>query len=230
MHNDIKYQGIYRGVVVNSNDPEFRNRLILKVPQIFGEEVTNWAVPVNLTTSSSEVEYGIFTRNTDYIPASTTTAYIAELDKTEDTGGGVYLGEDKSRIYVSIPGDYQILFSPQFSSNKGTNVGGDIWLRKNGVDVERSNSRINFQKELVTTIPFIIDLDAGDYVQVAFAVNDSTVKLAAFTNQINPTRPDIPSIIFNINRLGNALPLPGSTCWVMFEGGDPNFPVWLGRF
>jgi len=23
---------------------------------------------------------------------------------------------------------------------------------------------------------------------------------------------------------------PGSGVWVMFEGGDPNFPLWIGRF
>ena len=23
---------------------------------------------------------------------------------------------------------------------------------------------------------------------------------------------------------------PGDGVWVMFEGGDPNFPVWLGTF
>lgn len=23
-------------------------------------------------------------------------------------------------------------------------------------------------------------------------------------------------------------PLPGSPVWVAFDGGDPNFPVWLG--
>lgn len=26
------------------------------------------------------------------------------------------------------------------------------------------------------------------------------------------------------------LPTPGSGVWVMFEGGDPDFPVWMGVF
>lgn len=25
-------------------------------------------------------------------------------------------------------------------------------------------------------------------------------------------------------------PTPGSGVWVMFEGGDPDFPVWMGVF
>jgi hypothetical protein len=30
--------------------------------------------------------------------------------------------------------------------------------------------------------------------------------------------------------IGNYSPQPGDGCWVMFEGGDPNFPLWLGAF
>jgi len=26
------------------------------------------------------------------------------------------------------------------------------------------------------------------------------------------------------------VPDPGTGVWVMFEGGDPNFPLWLGAF
>jgi len=30
--------------------------------------------------------------------------------------------------------------------------------------------------------------------------------------------------------VGGYIPIPGDGCWVMFEGGDPNFPLWLGAF
>jgi hypothetical protein len=30
--------------------------------------------------------------------------------------------------------------------------------------------------------------------------------------------------------IGGYTPQPGDGCWVMFEGGDPNFPLWLGAF
>jgi len=30
--------------------------------------------------------------------------------------------------------------------------------------------------------------------------------------------------------LAGYTPEPGKPCWVMFEGGDPNFPLWLGTF
>jgi hypothetical protein len=30
--------------------------------------------------------------------------------------------------------------------------------------------------------------------------------------------------------IGGYTPIPGDGCWVMFEGGDPNFPLWLGAY
>jgi hypothetical protein len=35
----------------------------------------------------------------------------------------------------------------------------------------------------------------------------------------------LPAITDDIN-----IPEPGTGVWVMFEGGDPNFPLWLGVF
>ena len=41
-----RYYGKYRGVVVDNADPEYRGRLKVRVPAIFGEEiVTGWAMP-----------------------------------------------------------------------------------------------------------------------------------------------------------------------------------------
>jgi hypothetical protein len=40
-----RYFGIYRGVVVNNLDPLNRDRLQIKVPQVFSDEVLGWAWP-----------------------------------------------------------------------------------------------------------------------------------------------------------------------------------------
>ena len=46
MLTDNKYTGIYRGVVVNTTDPKNLGRVTLKVPQVTGESITNWAYPI----------------------------------------------------------------------------------------------------------------------------------------------------------------------------------------
>jgi len=40
-----QYFGKYRGFVVDNKDPEMRGRLMLKVPALFGENITAWALP-----------------------------------------------------------------------------------------------------------------------------------------------------------------------------------------
>ena len=40
-----KVYGTYRGVVTNNRDPENRGRLQLRVPEVFGESVAEWALP-----------------------------------------------------------------------------------------------------------------------------------------------------------------------------------------
>lgn len=46
MNPEIRYHGLYRGKVVATNDPENLGRVTLRVPQVSGQEVTNWAWPV----------------------------------------------------------------------------------------------------------------------------------------------------------------------------------------
>jgi len=232
MRYSNEYQGVYRGIIVDTSDPKQYGRVKLQVPQLFGEEVTDWAWSMGNTFNPAlNVPYGVFTRTTSQTVASTTSAYVVTFDTTEDSGGGMFLGPTASRIYVPKTGDYQVLYSPQFSNSTSSSVQADVWLRVNGVDVPRTTSRVTLQgnpNELVITIPFIIDLNANDYIEIAWRADHTTVSLAAYTGLSNPTRPDIPSVIMSVNMIGTAKPQIGTGCWVMFEGGDPNFPLWLG--
>lgn len=38
-----EYTGLYRGVVVDTTDPQHQRRVKLSVPQVMGSEVTDWA-------------------------------------------------------------------------------------------------------------------------------------------------------------------------------------------
>jgi hypothetical protein len=39
------YYGKYRGTVMNNIDPEFRGRLLVQVPDVFGINISSWALP-----------------------------------------------------------------------------------------------------------------------------------------------------------------------------------------
>jgi hypothetical protein len=51
-----KYPGFYRGIVVDTSDPLEAGRIRMKVPQLFGEQVTNWAWPIVTANSTGQIE------------------------------------------------------------------------------------------------------------------------------------------------------------------------------
>jgi hypothetical protein len=58
-----EYGGLYRGVVHDIRDPLAQNRIKVRVPQLFGQEVTEWAWPVQFSTAelqSPEVGQGVW--------------------------------------------------------------------------------------------------------------------------------------------------------------------------
>jgi hypothetical protein len=51
----VMHHGVYIGSVVNANDPQNRSRVKLYIPQVLGNAVSNWAVPLGFGVSSVPV-------------------------------------------------------------------------------------------------------------------------------------------------------------------------------
>lgn len=220
MHGSSHF-GIYRGEVVDNNDPKKLGRVKLKVAQVFGENVTDWAWPVVGVPGYNRMPYGIFSSSQDQSLSSTT---VVTFNKTEDNTNVKLV--DSTKMKVEEGGDYFVQFSAQFAKSGGSSGQADIWLRKNGTDIPNTRSRVTLQgnpNEVLATLNFILDLEPNDYVQVvAGAVSGTGHTLEAHTNN--------PSIIASLNLIGRYKPKAKSPVWVMFEGGDPNFPLWIGTF
>lgn len=230
MHSP-NYFGLYRGIVVDNNDPLDVRRIKLKVPQVFGEEITDWAWPVTGTVSQSKYPYGTFSSSQDQSVSAANTATVVTFNVNEDVNQTAIVDNSKITVYAS--GDYFFQFSAQFSRTSASTAQADVWIRKNGVDIPRTNSRVTLQgnpNEVLFTLNYILDLEENDYLEVVFSSADNTVKLEAHSSLTSPTRPDIPSIIASINLVGHFKPNIGTGVWAAFEGGDPNFPLWLGTF
>jgi len=212
---------MYRGEVVNSNDPLKKGRIQFKCAQVYGKAVSGWAWPVSGVPGQNRMPYGIFSSGVDQTLSSTT---VVSFDRTEDNTNIKLV--DSTKLKVEEGGDYFFQFSAQFAKAGSSAGQADIWLRKNGTDIPRTRSRVALQgnpNELLATLNFIVDLEANDYVQiVAGIVSGTDISLEAFTNN--------PSIIASLNLIGKYKPKKGSPVWVMFEGGDPNFPIWIGTF
>ena len=57
-YGNRRFYGVYRGTVTHNRDPLKKNRLRFTVPQVLGNEVTDWAWGMN--TNSASIGQGVW--------------------------------------------------------------------------------------------------------------------------------------------------------------------------
>lgn len=156
--------------------------------------------------------HGAFHDNTDQVAANTTTAYPVMFSNT-DISNGVTVASD-SRLTVAVDGIWSVQFSLQIKNVSNDGQDFDIWFRKNGTNIDDSNSRFHVParkstgdaSHIIASLNFLVSLVAGDYVEVVGCVTSTDVSLEAFPAGTSPTRPAIPSAIVTLTFVSN---LPG---------------------
>lgn len=224
-----RFYGVYRGICVDSNDPDKLGRITLQVPQLFGTGVSNWAPNMGGQIAQHKFPYGTFI-TTSAQSITQNTATIISNWQEEDTNRTYKNG---TKLYVQETGDYFFQFSAVFAKSTASTGQVDIWIRKNGVDVPNSNSTTQLSgsdAETLITVGFILDLEAEDYLELVASTPSTNVSLKYHSIGSTPTRPAIPGIIATLNLIGKYKPQPGTPVWVSFIDGDPNFPVWIGAY
>lgn len=156
--------------------------------------------------------HGAFHDNTDQVAANTTTAYPVVFSNT-DISNGVTVASG-SRLTVGVDGIWNVQFSLQIKNVSNDGQDFDIWFRKNGTNIDDSNSRFHVParkstgdaSHIIASLNFLVSLVAGDYVEVVGCVTSTDVSLEAFPAGTSPTRPAIPSAIATLTFVSN---LPG---------------------
>jgi hypothetical protein len=120
---------------------------------------------------------------TDQTAAATDTAY--KLTYTAGAANGIANDvTHPERIVFHEAGEYVINFSAQISAGSSTSVDFYFWPRVNGVDATGS-TMVNTLKSngarLVVSRSAIFDFNAGDYIEVMWAVSDTNGFLDATT-------------------------------------------------
>ena len=142
--------------------------------------------------------YGSFYDTTTQTAAAINTAYGMTFNTT-DLSTGVYVGSPTSRIYVDRSNVYNVQFSTQLDKTAGGVGLVWIWLRKNGVDVPDSAGQIRVQGNNAETLAawnYVIQLNAGDYIELMWEVDDTSVQLLA--EVASAIHPSIPSVILTV--------------------------------
>ena len=143
--------------------------------------------------------YGSFYDTTTQLAALINTAYAITFNST-DMSVGVTLGSPTSRVYVDTHNVYNIQFSAQLDKTAGGTASIWIWLRKNGVDVPHSAGQIQVQGNNAETLAawnYLLDMNAGDYFELMWEVDDISVEITAFA--ASAVHPAVPSIILTVS-------------------------------
>jgi len=120
------------------------------------------------------------TISTDQTAASTNTAYA--LTFTEDLAEGIINGTPASRLVVDEAGQYSVTYSMQMASTSASTIRMWFWVRINGTDVSKSameNTLHQNGSTLVVTKSAILQLSAGDYIEVMWATDSTSGYLEA---------------------------------------------------
>ena len=160
--------------------------------------------PQTDAAESDAAPYGSFSNNTDQTAPSVGSTAVIVFDTTEEASG-VYLA-NSSRIYVRNYGIYSVQFSIQLVNRDNAAQYADVWFRVNNNDIARSASRFDIParksesvpSHVIGTVNVFLELNAGDYVEIAGTTSDTDVGLEHYVADTIIPRPAIPAAIVTV--------------------------------
>lgn len=149
--------------------------------------------------------FGAFQDSTDQTAANTTTAYAITFDTT-DFSNGVTLS-NSSRLNLVNAGLYNCQFSIQFKNTTNDTQDVDVWFRKNGTNIDKSNSRFGLSprkssgdpSHVIAAMNFFVEAEPNDYIEIMWRPSDTGVSMEHYGTSTTPTRPAVPSVIATIS-------------------------------
>jgi hypothetical protein len=153
--------------------------------------------------------YGAFQDLTDQTAASTTAAYAITFNTT-DFSNGVTMASG-SRITVADAGIWNCQFSIQMKNTTNDTQDAEIWFRKNGTNIDNSNSRFNLSprkssgdpSHTIAALNFFVSMNSTDYIEIMWRVSDVGVSIEQYAAGTSPTRPATPSAIVTMSFVSN---------------------------
>jgi hypothetical protein len=164
-------------------------------------------IPASDSAELDTAPYGAFTNNTDQTAPSVGSTAVIVFDTTEESNGVYHDTTNTSRIYVRNAGLYNLQYSVQLVNKDNAPQYADVWFRKNGTDVVRSNSRFDIPARkstslwghVIGTVNIFLHLDDDDYVEIAGTTSNALVGLETYPANTGIPEPAIPATIFTVN-------------------------------
>jgi hypothetical protein len=95
------------------------------------------------------------------------------------------------------------------TTNDGQDV--DIWFRKNGTNIDNSNSRFHLvarkgtgdPSHIIAALNFFVSMNSNDYIEIMWRTENTGVSIEHFAASASPTRPAVPSAIVTMSFVSN---------------------------
>lgn len=124
--------------------------------------------------------FGRFRDFTDQTAAAIETPYAVRFGQTALSSGFHIDPVYTSRVVAEFTGLYKFDPRLQFTSSNSATSKIWVWYRVNGVDAVGTGTQYTIQSNggiVVVTLPYIVSLQAGDYFELMWAVNSTSVSL-----------------------------------------------------
>jgi hypothetical protein len=151
--------------------------------------------------------WGGFYDTTNQTIASTTTAYVINLNNTDPNSNGVSIVSG-NQITFAHDGVYTFTYSLQMTNTDNSIHNANVWLRKNGTDLVDSNSQFavvgshgGINGQLIAVCNYTYKLVAGDYFQLVWQAESTSVSLETIAAGTTPTTPQSPSVILTAQQV-----------------------------
>jgi hypothetical protein len=165
-----------------------------------------------ITSGIQQVGYwGAFWSDVDQTNAGATSVNFMTVNNSDPNNNDVVIGTTSSQIKVLNDGVYNIQFSAQFDKNDGGKDNVEVWFAKNGSNIPDSNSLFSLEgnhDKLIAALNFMLELNANDYIQIAWHSADLNMFLHHDVAGVSPTRPATPSVIITVQQVTNIISGP----------------------
>ena len=137
--------------------------------------------------------------STSQTVAGANVSTVANYNATAVNVGGFTV--NTSNIVVPVAGTYENLVSFQFDTTSGGTNAVEFWMTKNGAALAQTNSKVSITNngDTIGTVSIFDTAAAGDAYGWMFYSADANMAITATAAGATPA---IPSVIFNIKRLG----------------------------
>jgi len=201
----VRLPGIYAATVIDNKDPLNRSRLKVQIHQATGISKTNWipgCLPVTDTSYHPDHKAHLAS---DIANMLTTSSVVVNgsVTGTSATGGAV-----TGTSTETIPALTIVAKNSSYQLNHAHTTPTKSMISKNAQNIATLKTTTNSTTD---------NLEASAYPAGTYAPNQTGTVASDISNSTTPE-----------HTFHRTVPAIGQLIWVMFIGGNPSYPVWMG--